>query len=311
MVTIIVPVYNAEQYLEQCLLSLQEQTYPKLEVLMIDDGSNDCSAEIAKRFVAEDSRFVYHFQENAGPGAARNNGLNHAHGSYIMFVDADDWIDADYVQEYVERSQKTAAALVVGGLIQNGMPVKKYVETEGSKRVLAGNITQGLGGCVCSALYKAEVIGAHRFNTSYRKREDMLFALKVCSSLPENAIITYLENYGYHYRTVVGSLSREYRQLEVMDGAVLEIANCLHKIHTSGKHLSGFVKGILFWDCVNLARTKRSFQILTESEFYQKYVKYIEITSIKDRIFFMALKRSLVKRAEITYRLYVNLKKLI
>lgn len=309
MVTIIVPFYNAEQYLDKCLKSIKEQTYSILEILMVDDGSNDKSAEIAKRYASIDSRFTYFFQENAGPGAARNNGLDHAHGSYTMFVDADDWVDSDYVQKYVECSRTTAAALVVGGLIQNDVAVKKYVETAGNKRVLAGNITQGLGGCVCSTLYKTETIGAHRFSTSYRKREDMLFVLEVCSTLPEDAVIAYIENYGYHYSAVEDSLSRENRPLEVFDGVALEIADCLCKINTSGEYLSGFVKDILFWDCVNLACSKRNFHILKESEFFQRYVKYIEITSVRDRLFFMALKKLRVKRAEIIYRLYVTLKK--
>lgn len=94
-VSIVVPVYNCEQYLEQCIGSALSQTLADLEVICVDDGSTDQSAQVLHRLMAEDSRVVAFRQENRGPGAARNLGLDQAKGEYICFLDADDF--------YVER----------------------------------------------------------------------------------------------------------------------------------------------------------------------------------------------------------------
>ena len=95
LISIIVPVYNAGKYLENCLSSIQQQTYENLEVILVDDGSTDDSNEICKKYELTDSRFKLHTQENGGRSAARNAGLSLISGELIGFVDSDDWIDKD------------------------------------------------------------------------------------------------------------------------------------------------------------------------------------------------------------------------
>ena len=97
-VSVILPTYNVEKFLQQCLDSIAAQTYKNLEVIIIIDGATDKSYEIAKRFCAQDDRFNVYWQENAGSGPARNNGLNHATGEFIIFIDPDDWCLPDYVE---------------------------------------------------------------------------------------------------------------------------------------------------------------------------------------------------------------------
>lgn len=104
MVSIIVPIYNAEQWLSDCLESIQRQSYKDFEVLMVDDGSIDTSASVCKKFVEKDNRFRYYFQENAGVSAARNLGLKFAKGEYISFVDSDDEVAPDYLLHLLELS---------------------------------------------------------------------------------------------------------------------------------------------------------------------------------------------------------------
>lgn len=94
-ITVIVPVYNAGRYLRQCIESLTSQTYSNLEIILVDDGSKDESGKICMQFAEKDSRIKYYYQNNAGAAAARNNGLDHATGEYIGFVDSDDYIDID------------------------------------------------------------------------------------------------------------------------------------------------------------------------------------------------------------------------
>ncbi len=95
LISIIVPVYNVKDYVGKCLLSLQGQTYPNLEIIVVDDGSTDGSGDICDSFARLDSRFKVIHRANGGQSAARNEGLDVATGEYIGFVDSDDWIDTD------------------------------------------------------------------------------------------------------------------------------------------------------------------------------------------------------------------------
>ena len=102
-VSVIVPVYNIEKYLARCVLSLKKQTYKDIEVVIIDDGSTDDSKTIAEKLVGGDDRFVIISQENSGLSAARNTGLKHASGDFVMFVDGDDWIDENCIERKYNR----------------------------------------------------------------------------------------------------------------------------------------------------------------------------------------------------------------
>lgn len=94
-ISVIVPVYNVKNYLESCVQSIMGQTYPDLEILLIDDGSNDGSAEICDRLQGADARIKVYHEKNKGVSGARNKGLKEATGAYIAFVDADDILDPD------------------------------------------------------------------------------------------------------------------------------------------------------------------------------------------------------------------------
>ena len=98
LISIIVPIYNVEKYLRQCLDSIQNQTYQNFECLLINDGSPDNSADICREYVSKDSRFRYIEKENGGVSSARNLGIEHSKGEYITFIDSDDWVDSDYLE---------------------------------------------------------------------------------------------------------------------------------------------------------------------------------------------------------------------
>lgn len=106
LISIIVPVYNVRPYLEACLASLQKQSYPKLEIILIDDGSTDGSGVFCDEFAKTDSRVKVIHQENQGLSGARNRGLKEAKGEYITFIDSDDAVTADYIQYLFSLIQK-------------------------------------------------------------------------------------------------------------------------------------------------------------------------------------------------------------
>lgn len=98
MISIIVPIYNVETVLNRCLVSISEQTFKDFECILVDDGSTDSSAFIAKLFTTSDIRFRYYSQKNAGQGSARNYGIRQSRGEYLCFVDSDDYIHPQYLE---------------------------------------------------------------------------------------------------------------------------------------------------------------------------------------------------------------------
>ena len=101
LISVIVPVYNVEKYLNRCVESIMNQTYKNLQIILIDDGSNDRSGKICDEYAEKDKRIEVIHKENAGVSAARNKGLDKAKGEWITFVDADDWIEKTFVLFYI------------------------------------------------------------------------------------------------------------------------------------------------------------------------------------------------------------------
>ena len=113
-ITVIVPVYNVEHYLDKCLDSLVNQTYKNLEIIVINDGSTDNSGTICQEYAQKDNRIVYIEKENGGQAEARNMGLDRMTGSYVTFVDSDDWVELDYVENLYKKITKYQADIAVG-----------------------------------------------------------------------------------------------------------------------------------------------------------------------------------------------------
>lgn len=124
-VSIIVPVYNKEKYLEECLDSLINQTLNDIEILCIDDGSTDNSLNILNDYSKNDSRIRIFVQNNHGPGHARNKGLDNARGEYVAFIDADDWIEYDSLEQLYDNAKRNSSDLVLFNAIEH-LPDKKY-----------------------------------------------------------------------------------------------------------------------------------------------------------------------------------------
>ncbi len=119
MISVIVPVYNGEEWLGEALESLRGQTYGDFEAIIVDDGSSDNSAAIAKTFCAADPRFRLISQSNAGVSAARNHGIDLAKGEWIAFMDADDIMPPDALEVMMSHGRKSGAGIVAGGYVRD------------------------------------------------------------------------------------------------------------------------------------------------------------------------------------------------
>lgn len=112
-ISVIIPVYNIQQHLRECLDSVLGQSYPHLQVICVDDGSTDESPAILAQYAQKDNRVQVIRQQNAGPGAARNTGLEAATGEYVIFLDSDDWFEPDFLEKMVDTAQREGADVAI------------------------------------------------------------------------------------------------------------------------------------------------------------------------------------------------------
>lgn len=119
MLSVIVPIYNTEPYLDRCISSLLCQTYKDLEILLIDDGSTDNSFDICRNYEKADKRVKVIHQENRGQNGARRTGLEQAHGEQISFIDSDDWIESDMYERLMERYMQYSCDLITSGIFMD------------------------------------------------------------------------------------------------------------------------------------------------------------------------------------------------
>lgn len=110
LVSVIIPSYNVESYIDQCIKSIMNQSYSNIEIIVIDDGSNDSTSEKLKKY--QNYITLYLNQKNKGQGAVRNEGLNKTKGKYVLFVDSDDWIEPQTIEMLVEKAEATNSDLV-------------------------------------------------------------------------------------------------------------------------------------------------------------------------------------------------------
>lgn len=219
LISIIVPVYNTENYLEKCLYSLVNQTYKNIEIIIVDDGSPDNSMNIIQKFVLADNRVKVISQKNQGLSGARNTGMNNANGDYIMFIDSDDWIEIDTCEKAINASEKYNADVVFWSYIKEFSNLQKdnylFDKTEiiwsekninQLSRRMVGLVgdelanPQSIDNLVTAwgKLYKKSVIGDVRFtDTKIIGTEDALFNIEVFLGI--NSAV-YIPDLLSHYR---------------------------------------------------------------------------------------------------------------
>ena len=196
LISIIVPIYNAQAYLERCLLSLKNQTYENIEVLLINDGSKDNSGKIAEDFAKSDIRFKVFHLENGGVSAARNYGLKQYTGAYVTFVDSDDYVDIHYLEFLYKAIVDTECKMAVCQNYTTDECAQVYVETDLTINPKVINVdenydyTADYARCsVWSTLFQREIIGEHLFSEDIYIGEDTLFVAQAMNVAKKYAMI--------------------------------------------------------------------------------------------------------------------------
>lgn len=231
-VSIIVPIYNVEKYLQQCIESLISQTYDYLQIILVDDGSTDHSGELCDQYAEADKRIIVIHKENGGLTSARKAGIETALGEYVMVVDGDDWLDVNTVEQCVSTAIKNQIDCVMFGyireygdnsidnpLFENDFVYQNKEFKDKIYRRLIGPIGTELShpekldnfGTICMKLYKNQVIKEGKFVSEKEigTNEDTVFniyALRQCNS------IAYINKCFYHYRkTNQQSITMKYK----------------------------------------------------------------------------------------------------
>ncbi|MGK4255997.1 glycosyltransferase family 2 protein [Bifidobacterium pullorum] len=184
LVSILLAVYNVENYVERCVRSLQSQTYPNIEIIVVDDCSSDSSGSIVEKLASNDSHItVIHHKKNMGLSSARNTGLDHAHGQFITFVDSDDWVEPDYVSYLYDLSLRTGADIAVGKNFFTSQYREQIYDDEISiitpEDMLCDIFYNRIHVGVWNRLYKTKCIGNCRFRIDAKTGEGMQFNAQV------------------------------------------------------------------------------------------------------------------------------------
>lgn len=204
MISILVPVYNVEPYIEKCLESILAQTYSNIEVILVDDASTDLSCQICEAYAARDQRMqLIHFQINRGVSAARNEAVSRARGEYITFMDPDDYAEPDLVEKLYANLIENKADISICGItyICQETPASVYSSAE-AVRCLARKkpFLWNLWG----KLFVAESVKRCSFSEGVVCGEDLLFFYQILKGVNK---VSYMPDKMYHYLYRRGSLT--------------------------------------------------------------------------------------------------------
>ena len=218
LVSVIIPVYQTEKYLAACLDSVLAQTYRRLEIILVDDGSTDGSPAICDMYAARDPRVICLHKENEGAGAARNTGLDRSSGAYICFVDSDDCLSPAFIEKLVAAVETTGAGIARGEAVGIG----REVETERAGDVIVVSrgkdlvfqaIRESRACTIWATLYSRESLKGIRFNED-KGYEDLFFHAQVFGRAEAVALVPDAR---YGYRRNPDGLSHKAVTMRALD----------------------------------------------------------------------------------------------
>lgn len=284
LISAIVPIYNVEQYLRECLDSLLRQTYSNLEILLVDDGSKDLSGEICDEYAEKYENFIAIHKENAGLGMARNTGMEHMTGDLVTFVDSDDFLEPDCIEILYKGLRENKVDMCKGGFrrVTDGRKVKsirKYkeevFENEEAKKKLLPRMVGSLPSqhdsiemCVWGAIYDAGVIRKHGIRFPSERElisEDLVFNIDYMQHAVGACTIEYV---GYNYRINSGSLTTSYREdrFEACRHFYQEMEGKLTELGYSGDTLLRLKKIFLIYLKMCIAQERKRISRLGRSD---------------------------------------------
>lgn len=325
-VSVLVPVYNVEKYLEKCLDSIINQSLKEIEILLIDDGSTDKSGKICDDYAKKDNRIVVIHQENQGVSAARNRGIELAKGEYISFVDSDDLVDEKMLVVLYDKGEKYNLDLVMCDLTKDrfGKIIKKEFELKRNEIIEKNNIIDFIKSYknlftvnhIYAKIYKRSFLTENNiyFPVGLNLQEDTVFVLE--TMIKANNLYCIKESYYNHikrenslttkkyrkdihiyynsaYLTVLDLYNKnniKYLENELYDRIVLQMIMCMFNINNSG--LSAKEKESIFKEIVDLEMVNDTFQKVKIKDFpFDAFYKSSKSLNILSKIKLLCQKK--------------------
>ena len=246
MISVIVPVYNVEEYLEECLESIRQQTFTDIEVILVNDGSTDSSKEICERFCQVDNRFKLINQENQGQSVARNRGVKESVGQFIMFVDSDDVINTN-VLEVLLPYMKTDVDIVECRMTRKK---EEFFLNKTSTIVFEGNSKEAILNCIAfkevkycafKKLYRREIVQKIPFLEGYIY-EDVFTGINYLKHIRKIVVIDYI---GYYYRVRANSTMT--KSFNEKDLDIFKVGNKLIDSFKDDENMLPYIGYFLFY----------------------------------------------------------------
>lgn len=204
LISVIIPIYNAEKYLKKCLDTVLSQTYTNIEVILVNDGSSDGSGAIIDSYACQDGRIrVIHLPENKGVSHARNRGIDILKGEYTIFVDADDYVEPDFLEKLYGNLKENQADISICGVDFVGFG--EYVTSRKAGSACVVSADQAIfcmlnlypfGQEMCNKLFISSQIKNHYFSEKIYSGEDLLFIYQI---LKHAKCVSYMPEKLYHY----------------------------------------------------------------------------------------------------------------
>lgn len=291
LISVIVPVYNCENYIKKCILSILENIYQNFELIIVDDGSTDKSLEICKSFQEKDKRIKVFSQKNSGVSIARNKGISMAMGKYIIFIDADDEISRYYLKDLFELIQKENAVLAQVGYtssidkISKDIDIllneKEYTTDKAFKELWCNG---DVNGYLWNKIFLKDIIINSKimFCEEAIIWEDSLFIFQYLSSVKGNCYVS--SNNDYYYRINSNSVTHKKETSKILDGKALviqKISALNGKIN--GRDLENELNKVKINLVCARARNKDSIS-LERKRCYINLIRKTKSFSIKQRI---------------------------
>ena len=258
-VTIIVPIYNSEKYLEECLDSIINQTYNNLEIILVNDGSTDRSLSIIEKYSRLDKRIKYIYQKNSGVGEARNAGLDNSTGEYISFIDSDDYVSLNFIEKLIDAIKESDLYSYCGINIDG----KITFFTEEQNKLFIRQV------CT-NKLYNAKYLKDIRF-TNHSYSEDLIFNYKL--TFVSESFSSVREPL-YFYRRNEASISNNWTKNNEEIFEQIDVILNYKNISELNNKKKERVEFLLIW-YILFGNFKRSSKKINEA-YIKKSVNYIE-----------------------------------
>lgn len=325
-VSIIVPVYNCEEYISNCLESILAQTYTNIEIVIVNDGSFDNSEKIVNKFKEQDDRIVYYYQVNSGPSEARNTGISNSRGEYVVFIDSDDTVDKNYVEILLNKMINSGSDFVCCGykdISEHG--VLNYSDFDFDEHVplhsFMDMVCKGTGGVLWSKIYKKDIIVNHnlKMDKSLFMSEDLVFVLQYASHCRSFATVKeYLYNYNrLNQGSISANISIDYIQNYIAVCKHLE--RIFHIVDLNRKKVDEILKNRLQGIVIKLAEQqsihlkvigmeKAIYNIdqILSTEYIEKYRHAFSSNTFFYKPYIFLLKNKFI-RTSVIYGVYLNI----